>query len=77
MKTNEYFIKQPYIPLEYLHQNVSKDKNLANGLQFVMHLKDTKKKTHKNLSSLKTYNTNSEEKEIESRYFLFWKKSFN
>ena len=42
------------------HKNVWKDKNPANGLHFGVHLINTEKKTLKNLSSLKTNNTNSD-----------------
>ena len=60
----EYFIKQTYIPLQHLHQNVLKDKNPANGVQFGVHLRDTEKKTLKNLSSLKTNKANSDKTKI-------------
>ena len=54
MLNNKYFIKKPYVQLEHLHKNVWKDQNQANVLQFGVHLRDTKKKTINNLSSLKT-----------------------
>ena len=57
---NEYFIKQTYIPLEHLHQNVWKDNNPANVLQFGVHLRDTEKKTLKKLSSPKTNKASSD-----------------